>query len=296
MLKLTRVSDFGAGTPAVARLGPGIHEIVGFSKITKESRDRVCACTWDVMQLLVPAQRLAKEVVSELDEIEARLRRDGILFQNFGRVVEVPSAMKLDKAGDFIVRAKKVLARAMELIELFWGKGFAGAHYHKVLEWARATLGPDAPLTRMLDDDQKWIKHIIDLRNEEEHPSGKGPFIRNYDVNVHKDGQVELTRPRFFDGTDVDSALTVFSEDLLTFVEELVALGVMHTFFMPYLAIAEIPLAERDPTLPVRFRVTWNEEGAHRFARATRFDSPDAAAPARVPENPTSGDRQEPDK
>jgi hypothetical protein len=103
-------------------------------------------------------------------------------------------------------------------------------------------------------------------------------------------------RPRFFDGTDVGSALTVFSEDLLTFVEELVALGVTHTFFMPFLGIAEIPVAERDPTLPVRFRVTWIEEGARKFAATTRSNAPDAAAPARVPENPTSGRREEPDK
>lgn len=279
MFKLTKVSDFGSGTPAVARLGPGVHDLVGFSKLSKEDRDRVCACAWDVMQFLVPAQRIATEVVAELEEVEAGLRRDGIVFQNYGRVVEVPSARKLDKASDFIVRAKKVLARAMELIELFWGEKFAAAHYHKVLAWARASLGPNAPLTRMLDDDQKWIKHIIDLRNEEEHPKSKGPFIKNYDVNVHGDGRVELVRPRFFDGTDIGSALTVFSEDLLTFVEELIALGVTHTFFMPNLAMAEIPLAERDPTLPVRFRVTLNEEAARNFAAATRPNPPGDCVP-----------------
>jgi hypothetical protein len=283
MFKITKVSDFGSGTPAVARLGPGVHELVGFSKLSKEDRDRVCECAWDVMQLLVPAQRLATEVVAELEEVEAGLRRDGIVFQNYGRVVEVPSAMKLDRASDFIVRAKKVLARAMELIELFWDQEYAGARYHKVLAWARTSLGADAPLTRMLEDDQKWIKHIIDLRNEEEHPKGKGPFIKNYDVNVHDDGRVELVRPRFFDGTDVGSALTVFSEDLLTFVEELIALGVMHTFFMPNLAMAEIPLAERDPTLPIRFRVTLNDKAARNFAAAIRSNPPGAG----LPEDPT---------
>ncbi len=278
MFKVTKLSDFGAGTPAVARLGPGVHELLQFTKLKSAERERVFACTWDVMQILVPAQRLAKEVVSEFEGIEAALRRDGIVLQDFGRAIEVPSAMKLGKAGDFVVRAKKVLARATELIELFWGEKFQPAHYHKVLAWARETLGPDAPLTRMLDDDQKWIKHIIDLRNEEEHPSGKGPFVRNYDVNVHPNGRIELLRPRFFDGTDVGSALTVFSEDLLTFVEELVALGVMHTFFMPHLAIAEIPVPERDPTLPIRFRVTLNEEAARNFAVATRSDVPENRA------------------
>ena len=288
MFKITKVSDFGSATPAVARLGPGVHDLVKFSRLSEEDRNRVCACAWDVMQLLVPAQRLAQEVVAELEEVEAGLRRDGIVFQNSGRVVEVPSAMKLYKAADFIVRSKKVLARAMEVIEVFWGEKCTGAHYHKVLAWARTALGPDVRLTRMLDDDQKWIKHIIDLRNEEEHPKSNGPFIRNYDVNVHDNGRVELVRPRFFDGTDVGSALTVFSEDLLTFVEELIALGVMHTFFMPNLAIAEIPLASRDPALPIRFRVTLNDEAARRFAAAARSNPLGDV----VPENPTpdSGD------
>ncbi len=288
MLKVRKISDFGSGTPAVARLGPGVVELLKFSKIPKESQDRVASCTWDVLQILVPAQRLAKEVIAELDAIEERLRRDGIVFENFGRVVEVPSAMKLDKVADFIVRAKRVLVRAMELIHLFWGEKLAAAYYHKAVAWAREELGEEAPLTRMLDDDQAWIKHIIDLRNEEEHPS-KGPFVRNYDVNVHEDGRVELVVPHLYDGTNVRDALTVFSEDLLTFVEELVALGVMHTFSWPQqLAIAEIPVAERDPKLPVRFRVTLNDEAARNFAAATRAN---ARATATVSED--RGDRGE---
>ena len=132
----------------------------------------------------------------------------------------------------------------------------------------------------MLEDDIKSIKHIIDLRNEEEHPSSKGPFIRNFDVNVHPDGQVALTRPCFFDATQVGSALTVFSEDLLAYsVEELVALGVKHTFFMPNLTIAEIPLQERDPTLPIRFRVTFNKEMQEKVNAAERARKSAASQP-----------------
>jgi hypothetical protein len=285
MFKVTRLSDLDARTPAVARLGPGVHELVKFSNLPDESRNKVCSCAWDVMQLLVPAQRLAQEVLKEFDEVEARLQREGIAVES--GTIEVPSAMKLDKVSDFIVRAKKILARAMELVELFWGRRFGAAHYHKALDWARADLGPDAPLTRLLEDDQSWIKHIIDLRNEEEHPSGKGPFIRNYDVNVAPDGRSEVSRPRFSDGTDVRSALTVFSENLLTFVEELVALGVMHTFTFPQLAIAEIPVKDRDPILPVRFRVVLNEEAQRRFDASTKAQQ---VAEPRLPETPTPED------
>jgi hypothetical protein len=291
MFKVTRLSDFGAGMPAVARLGPGVHELVKFSKLTEENRNKVCSCAWDVMHLLVPAQRLVQEIVQEFDEIEARLQREGLTVQE--GTIEVPASMKLDKVSDFIVRAKRVLARAMELVELFWGKRFGAAHYHKVLEWARADLGPDAPLTRLLEDDKGWIKHIIDLRNEEEHPSGKAPFIRNYDVNVSPDGRGAVSRPRFFDGTDVRNALTVFSENLLTFVEELVVLGVMHTFTFPQLAIAEIPVEDRDPTLPVRFRVVLNEEAQRRFAAGTMAQ--ETADPG-LPETPLPGDDENPKK
>ncbi|ACG74297.1 hypothetical protein AnaeK_3076 [Anaeromyxobacter sp. K] len=288
MFKVTRLSDYGAGTPAVARLGPGVHDLVKFSRLSEENRDKVCSCAWDVMQVLVPAQRLAHEVIQEFDEIEAGIQREGISVQS--GAIEVPSALKLDKVSDFIVRAKKVLARAMELVELFWGKRFDAAHYHKVLEWARADLGPDAPLTRLLEDDQKWIKHIIDLRNEEEHPSRKGPFVRNYDVDVSPKGG-EVSRPRFFDGTDVRSALTVFSENLLTFVEELIALGVMHTFTFPQLAIAEISVKDRDPTLPVRFRVVLNDEAHRRFVAGTKAQE---TTESRLPETPPPRDAGKP--
>ena len=107
-------------------------------------------CTWDVLQILAPAQRLAKEVATEIEEIEAGLQRDGIVFQAHGRVVEVPSAMRADKAADFIVRAKKVLARAMELIELFWGRKFSrrplsqGLNVGALGAWAGRTAHPDA--------------------------------------------------------------------------------------------------------------------------------------------------------
>lgn len=94
-----------------------------------------------------------------------------------------------------------------------------------------------------------------------------------------------------FDG-NVGSALAVFAEDLLTFVEELIALSVMHTFCMPNLAIAEIPVAERKPTLPVRFRVTLNEDAARRFVAATRPNPPGNG----VPGNPIPAGGEDPAK
>jgi hypothetical protein len=254
MFKVTKVSDDGTSNPTIARLGPGVQELVGFSRLKKEDQLRVLKCTIDVMHMLAPAQHLARTVIQELEEVETRVRSQGISFQSGGRVVDVPSAMNLDKAADFIIRSKKVLARAIDLIGLFWEMEFKGARYDRALKWALSALGPEHSLTRLLRQDQPWIAHLIALRNGEEHPK-QGPFLRNYDVIVHQDGGVELVPPKFFDGTDVRSALTVFSEDMLTFVEELVVVGVSSTFISPGLAVAEIPPGERNPLCPQRFRV-----------------------------------------
>lgn len=250
--KIAKFMDEGSSNPAVARLSLGLTDILPFTTLSEEKRKEVFACGFEVMQLVVRAQKTAEELLSELRSLEAQLGAEGIKEQP--GAIEVPSAMGLHRAATFVVQAKKALQATTKVFELVWGQKFPPGHFHKVSAWARADLGSEHPLTEMLADDQKWIAHLIDLRNEEEHPKSGKPFATNYDVTKKEDGKFLVTRPKLFDGTDVRSCLTTYSEDLLTFTEEVFILALSERL-RPEVVLVEIPEPQRRPDCPLRFAV-----------------------------------------
>jgi hypothetical protein len=100
-------------------------------------------------------------------------------------------------------------------------------------------------------EDQRWIARLVEYQGAEGSLTGRDPFI----LRVAHDGGMELKLPASFADADVRGVSADISEDLLTFVYDLVAVGVTELFPMPVLAVSEIPVKERDPLLPTQFRI-----------------------------------------
>lgn len=249
--KLQKDMDVGTANPIVARMTIGLFEMIEFSNLSKDKKEKLKSNCYDIMKLLVLAEKTAEPIFEEI-------KINGIKTQSNGRCINVPSATSVDGARAFIKYAKQVLQKIADNINIIFDKSYKGPHFHKIRDDFSSEFGNDFIVSRLLIEDQSWIKKIIDLRNEDEHPQTGRPYCNNFDVARDKDDKFIITLPTFFEGTQIANALEVYRHNLLTFAEEITAFS-LGKFFPDIAIIYEIPEKERNSELPVRFRIGLKE-------------------------------------
>lgn len=256
--QISKVMDVGTSNPIVARLGMGLSEIIQMARLPEEKKVSLRGCCIELMSSLVQAQQAAGPLMDELKSIESKIVSEGVKTQDHGRVIETPGVMKIDDARVFLKYGKQALQNLAKAMGIILDRKFDGPHFHKVKEVARERFGVDNPVVQLIVDDEPWIKELIDLRNEDEHPSSGKQFIRGFSISPGEGGSFLVDVPRFYNDSPVLKRLEVFSHNLLTFSEELLAVSLAQ-FFPPIVALYEIPEEQRDPTAPVRFRLGLKE-------------------------------------
>ena len=253
--QITKVSDVGTGNPIVARMLPGLQDIIKMAQIGEAKQKAITKACYEIKTALVQAEKAAKPLMNEIKLIEQNLATDGVKTQNNGRIIETPGVLNLDNTKIFLKFGKQALQYLAVAMGQILDEDFKGPHFHKVLDRARKLFGADAAVTKLLEVDQAWIKDLIELRSEDEHPKSEKAFVTGFDIQVATSpGQYIVRPPRFFNETDLLSRLESFSHNLLTFSEELIAHSLAH-FFPSMVVIYEIPEEQRDVAMPVRFRL-----------------------------------------
>lgn len=257
--KLQQDMDVGTNNPKVARMSLGLFEIIGFSTLSKEKKENLKANCYEIMQLLVLAEKTAKPIIEEIERLMADIEKQGITTQSDGRCINVPSALTIENSRSFIKYAKQALQKVAENINIIFDKSYQGPHFHRIRDDFIKEFGSDFIVTKLLIDDQSWIKKIIELRNEDEHPKTVKPYCNNFDVSKDKTGAFVITLPTFFEGTQIGNALEVYSHNLLTFAEEITVFS-LEKFFPTIATIYEIPEDKRKAESPTRFRIGLKQE------------------------------------
>jgi len=96
------------------------------------------------------------------------------------------------------------------------------------------------------------------LRNEYEHPKSSKPFVRGFNITPIKDKKYLVDMPKFFNDIQILSGLEVYSHNLLTFSEEMIALTLTNHFPNP-ITLYEVPEDQRAKDCPIRFRIGLKE-------------------------------------
>ena len=257
--KFQKDMDVGTGNPIVARMSLGLFEIINFANLSKDKKEKLKINSYEMMKLLVLAEKTAKPIVEEINGIVEDIRRTGIKTQSNGRCINLPSATTIENSRSFIKYAKQVLQKVAENINIIFDKKYKGPHFHKIRDDFINEFGTDFVVTKLLIDDQSWIKKIIELRNEDEHSNTGKPYCKNFDINQDKDKKFIVTLPTFFEETQIANVLEVYSHNLLTFAEEITAYS-LERFFPDIATIYELPEDKRDPSAPKRFRMGLKEK------------------------------------
>jgi hypothetical protein len=249
--KIQKRMDVGTSNPIVARIIIGLSEVADFTTLAKETKNRLQENCHEIAEFLIHADKAAKPLIAEINSIVDDLNVKGVQTQADGRCINLPHTSKIENSRLFLKYAKQALSGIAHNFQIIFNKPYQGPHFHKIKTEFNTIFGQEDILTRLITEDEPWIKQLIELRNEDEHPNSGKPFFSDFDINRAANGY-GITLPLFFNGTAINNILEVFNYNLLTFSEEATVLA-LEKYFMPNITLLEIPEKDRNPDIPKRY-------------------------------------------
>jgi len=256
--QIRKISNHGTSNPIVARLAPQSHELMDFSTLSKEKKEELLLLLHEqIMPRLLTCDTISRRVVQAIEDAVSNVKKHGLPTQAQGRVVDVPHIANLEQdVEQFLYSAKSVLRDAAKMFKIFFDKEFPGARYDRVLAWAIENFGEQNELVRVLREDQElWIRRIVDMRNAVEHPGGHAGRLH---VNNFVFSQNRLIRPtwRLDDEPIAGIAhdMPIYVDNMMTLCEDLLIFCIRTSGTIAGVDFAEIPESDRIPDCPKRFR------------------------------------------
>ena len=261
MFQLQVLSNYGTATPAVARTLPQGSDLLGFFNCGEAQKDECKTVLFELSRHLVRCVEVCDRVRNEVEGSAAKIAKDGISTQSFGRVVNLPSVPDLtSQAETFLQSAKLAIRETARLTEPFYNEK-RDHRYHKFASWAETEFGADDLLSRTARGWEPWVSEIVTMRNAVDHPNN-GPRGRLIVKNFHlaPDSPAPAVVEPLWNLTGDPEAKIL--EQMLNIIEGIIRLGedvlvsLFHKFHPQFpLSIYEIPEAERNPVMPKRLRV-----------------------------------------
>jgi hypothetical protein len=271
-----KVSNHGTANPIVARLSMQTAEIANWIGTDKQLQQRVTDLYIGSLQprLLNCFDALAAietKLSDSTQQVEQARQKDP-------RLREIPYVEALDgHVQAFLVDAKSYLRDLISLFEIVDGylkvkngkpvanegsdfADYSGAGLSLISEWAVEKFGEQTPLADYLISSQPWITELISMRNANEHPGGKAGTLGVNNVRVNNGCLVAPTWWRI-DGNGgavlyedpIIEGMKQYIEALLQFGGTLALDAAIRSLGGSF--VDEIPEAERNPVMPVRFRI-----------------------------------------
>ena len=246
----------GTSTPGVTRTVLQARGLLDAFPITASRKGEILDVSMTLMKHLVACEeireRLSVQVAAGRTAID-----EGRISVERERFLQLPGVMNLESEAEaFLHNAKLGLADVGRLVGTLHGQTF-NHKFQKIRSWLRIKYGQDDSLLALLTDDAPWIERVINMRNVVEHPDDPaGPLIVK---NFHTVRQQPLTiaSPAWALGTespvDMTEDMERISEQVLTLYEAVLVDGVIRSAPNSPFTIVEIPEAERDPVMPIRF-------------------------------------------
>jgi len=239
---------------------PQTSELARAFFLDEETSEVLMKLSYEVMRHLIGCADIGERIRAEVREGRRRIAAGEVRIQAGGHVAELPSVGALQNDVEmFLYHAKLALRDTGGLFAALHDERF-DHRYHKARSWSAREFGPDAPLTQLLDDDAGWIKRVLALRNAVEHPNTARLHVRDFHLAI-EDGRKVVAPPVWRVGDEqavsIAEDMQAIEHNLLTFYEELLC-ALLETRPHPLSpVICEIPDEERDPAMPMRYRVVF---------------------------------------
>ncbi len=258
-----KVSDYGTSNYIVARTSVQISELLQPIQLEKEKQEKISELFFMKIQpRLMRCYEISNKISGDLEQIDADINENGIKTQSSGRVVEVPHVMQLtEDIETYLYNAKSVLRDLAGLFEIFFNKKFDHSRYNDILKWAKKYFSKNHPICKFIEENQPWLKDIVQRRNAVEHPGGYSGHLHIKNIIFVDDKDNPHFTPPIWHLNDnppssIHNDVQVILRNLLEFSEILFVL-ILQTVNSPFpLRFFEIPEKDRREEAPVRFGVT----------------------------------------
>ena len=251
-------ADVGSANKIVARVFIQASEAITNAPIADEiSKDDILRCMHRCKEILLVCEDKQVHICKETEEIcdkcnKGNLETEGYHIKNF------PQVGRLEEyCGAFLGNAKLTIQTAAELVNTFYHTTFDGPRFDKVLTWSQSALKQYPPFNQFLADVQPGLKHIVDLRNAQEHPkANKKLIIDNFTLRPENNITVPIWHITGEEPEAIHSSTSAIVDFLVHTVESLFLHCLMDNIRSSFpFGVRTIPNTERDPACPIKYRV-----------------------------------------
>lgn len=258
---LKQVADVGSANPIVARLSLQFPSIFDFYELNDEVKESINGVLHnDIQKRLITCDKIAAEVINEIETAIAALKEDGLKTQSSGRVIEPPQILNLEEQLEtYLHNAKSCLRDSLKIYNIIFGSTFTEARFDKAIAWAEKEFGDNDPIVKFLRVDHGlWIHKVVKMRNAAEHPGGHSGYlhIKNFEVDTSEETP-SIHEPLWYLNDDPPSAirgdLHVFVSNILELTEDMVLSALSKQKKPDFIHIIEIHENQRREEAPIRF-------------------------------------------
>ncbi|WP_422941125.1 hypothetical protein [Undibacterium sp. TJN19] len=263
MFHFQKLSNYGSGTPAVARTVLQGKQILDFFNSTEEQKSETLKILFDLQRHILKCVETRDNVALEIELGRSEYDSYSNQSDNFPQTIRLPGVGDLQsKAENFLQAAKLAIAAAGNLPSPFYGKKFNHV-FQKFAKWALDQFGPNDQFTISIQGTQSFVAHIVNMRNAVDHPDTEpgAPLIyTNFRLHEVESKPVLVDPSWSLTGGTITPLLSSFDN----IIESLICLGecVLTNLFYKFrrdnnLAIAHIPYEKREPDNPQALYVTF---------------------------------------
>lgn len=265
-MTISKVSNYGAENPVVARFGIQPTDLLSHTSIDSEKIDKVSKLYYDMMQSLLACHDVYARLQTNYAEAHTNQAPES------GFVKSIPNVINLKAdTEDFLYKQKNYLRDLLGVINIFFDTDFTEASVFsdskkgkdgKLVKWAAETFGDECHFTKWLRFQQKWICEVIQMRNAVEHPGGHSGVLNINNFAMSEDGKI--IPPQW--NRDANPSSDIFA-DIGEMLNRMVDLGddllvncLNSGFLYPGISFKEIAEQKRNTLCPIRFRVVIAEK------------------------------------
>jgi len=255
-----KLADEGSTSPFMARMGIGVAYLRGYALRDAQKRRDFDRSYEFVFMTLMNIRKTAQEIVQLISEHSSKAARGELLRRSEGVLyIEENIDKELRRQTEsFLNSAVRVLKQGVEEIANCLGVK-TGFLFKKLatFESGLAVLRASDPyLADYLQRVREWSERLVECRNALEHSASVLPKVQYLpDIAGVRVKEPELS------GQPLSQFVEFMTDRLCSFAEDLIA-HCLTPWLPDSMAITEVPLPERDPERPERFRLILKTGGS----------------------------------
>jgi hypothetical protein len=253
-LLMQKVGDEGSSSPFVARLMFGVLEIRDSVYDNKARREHFDKLYDPVLSGLRNARETSQDIGKEWEQHRAKME-SGAIVNTSGRTVHISENIDRSLKRDlesFLNTAVRTIKHSLQVLanDLGVDMGFLFQKEEAFQAGITKMRASEPMLADYLLATRQWSEPLVLTRNNLEHGTIPSPKV-SYMLDSLP---VKAEEPRF-EGQPITEYTNKVLDCICCFVEE-ITVSCLRRKLPRGFEVTEVPLAERDPSIPMRFHVT----------------------------------------